>query len=170
MLMTWSNNMISKNKSVGARPTVEMMEEQIVELEKKIRSCGNRRKIQVCNLFGGTDVIIEFHETERTKHFLGSNQPYYINGVNYYSGRQVVITKDAKELSWLFKQIRDIIHSRIDYVSRYEFFGILAQTSNEFIRKFDDTQTSEQLLLHVLEVPKYWLYNLRENKKKACKN
>jgi hypothetical protein len=157
--------MIKKSKEISSRPAVEMVEGEIVEIERKIRSGENRRRMKVWQLWGGADVIIELQETERTRHFLGTNQPHYINGINYGSARQVVITKDARELSWLFEKMRDVFRSRIDYLSKYEFFGALAETSNEFIKKYDDTQTTEQLLLHVLETPKKWLNNIKETEK-----
>ena len=60
----------------------------------------------------------------------------------------------ARELSWLFYQLKSIFSERIDYLSKYDFYGMLAQSAIDQITKGDKPQDDKALLLAVLNKAK----------------
>lgn len=126
---------------------------RIKEINDLIESKQYKKKIQAERLFGGADVIIEYSDTDRTKAFL-KDQPVVIGMQETIPRRRVVLTKDANELSWVFFQLRDIFQKKIDYISKNDFFGLLAQSAIDFIKENNDKQTTEELLKTVLNTAK----------------
>lgn len=54
------------------------------------------------------------------------------------SRRRVVVTEHSKELSWLFEQLRDLFRGRMDYISKYDFFGTLVQAALDYQKLGND--------------------------------
>jgi hypothetical protein len=103
--------------------------------------------------WGGADVIIEARLDENTKRWLG-DQPYVISPQNTDPRRRAVITEYSKELSWLFYQLRDIFHGKLDYVSKYDFYSVLAQSAIDYLKNNEDLKDAKGLLIEVLNTAK----------------
>lgn len=69
---------------------------------------------------------------------------------SFYSQLRYVVTADAKELSWLFYQLRDIFSGLYDSTSKLEFFGRLANAALRYQRLSKDDENQRDLLLVVL--------------------
>jgi hypothetical protein len=119
-------------------------------LEKTIISGKYLNDINSIEEFGGADVIIACKMDEKIRHWLG-DQPIVISFQNTPPQRCVVITQYSRELSWLFYQLRDIFRGDIDYISKYDFFRLLAQSANEHIATHKDNMKCEELLLSVIK-------------------
>lgn len=99
------------------------------------------------HLWGGADVVITDAMTKDLELWQG-NPPIVIGaGKVEFAGRQVVCTKLAKELSYIFYELKDIFQEYIDYNNKYEFYGRLASaaraytgTSGRRFRKHPDTK------------------------------
>lgn len=127
----------------------ERINNELKNLEEKIISGDFVSEAQKARLWGGADVIIEKRMTPRTKRWLG-DQPLVISFQQFAPRRRAVITPYARELSWLFSQLRDIYSRQIDYISKYDFFGLTAQTAMDYHENNPETNCKE-LLLAVIE-------------------
>ncbi|HSQ89702.1 hypothetical protein, partial [Romboutsia sp.] len=56
-----------------------------------------------------------------------------------------------KELSWLFYQLKDIFAGELNYISKPVFYGMLAQTSIDYLEKNKEDVKYDQLLFSVLD-------------------
>ena len=65
--------------------------------------------------------------------------------------RRAVITEFSKELSWLFYQLKDIFAGELNYISKPVFYGMLAQTSIDYLEKNKEDVKCDQLLFSVLD-------------------
>ena len=106
--------------------------------------------------WGGADVMILGRMDQSSKDWVGT-QPIVISAQKLAPKRRVVVTKFSRELSWLFCQLRDIFSERIDYVSKYDFYGLLAQSAIEYLERNQGTETSTGLLIAVVEQAESWL-------------
>ena len=75
--------------------------------------------------WGGADVVITGLATEDQKKWL-ADQPIVIGGQKTAPRRRLVVTKYHGELSWVFRQLRDLFGGHIGYITKYDFYGILA--------------------------------------------
>lgn len=76
--------------------------------------------------WGGADVvIITGQATEDQKKWL-ADQPVVISGQKVAPRRWLVVTKYHQELSWIFNNLRDLFGGHIDYITKYDFYGTLA--------------------------------------------
>lgn len=107
--------------------------------------------------WGGADVIIAPEEDERIRDFLGG-QNVVISFQQFQPQRQVVITKFARELSWLFYQLKDCCSGTYDFSSKYDFFGLLALAARNHLEKNPQTDC-KSLLLAVLKQGEKWMEN-----------
>lgn len=64
---------------------------------------------------------------------------------------RVVITGCSKELGWLFYRLRDIFAGTTDFVSKYDFYGCLAQAAIDHIEINKGCKDCTQLLKTVLD-------------------
>jgi hypothetical protein len=65
------------------------------------------------------------------------------------------VTPFAGELSWLFESLRDAFGSSIDFQSKYEFYGRLADAADRYSASTPEiSQSAEGLLLTVLSEAK----------------
>lgn len=55
-------------------------------------------------------------------------------GAGFYPEPRLVITQIAPQLSWLFYRLRDVFSPHYDYVSKFEFFGRLANAALRYQR------------------------------------
>lgn len=105
--------------------------------------------------WGGADVILAIEEDERIRRFL-NGQNVVISFQQFQPQRQVVITRFARELSWLFYQLRDCCSGTYDYVSKYDFFGLLALAARKHLIENPETDC-KALLLAVLKQGEEWM-------------
>ena len=68
--------------------------------------------------WGGADVVISAHPAPAK------------SGEGFYPAPRFVVTPHVAELSWLFESLRDAFTSVIDYQSKYEFYGRLADAAD----------------------------------------
>ena len=106
--------------------------------------------------WGGADVLINTRLLKKHKEWLG-DQPLVLSFQSTLPMRRVVITKYAVELTWLFIQLRKLYYERIDSVSKYDFYGELAQKAIDVINETDTKCSVEELLFEVLRTSKIYI-------------
>ena len=87
--------------------------------------------------WSGANVVITYRQVNRASS-------------SFYSEPRYVVTDDAKELSWLFYQLRDIFAQLYDNKSKLEFFGRLANTALRYQSISKDDENQRDLLFAVL--------------------
>lgn len=87
--------------------------------------------------WGGANVVITSSQVNRASS-------------SFYSELRYVVTADAKELSWLLSQLRDIFSGLYDNTSKLEFFGRLANAALRYQRISKDYENQRDLLFAVL--------------------
>ena len=126
---------------------------KLEELQYRIQTEDISRNAISTNEWGGADVIIRSRLDNSAKKWLGS-QPLVISFQNTTPRRRVVITKYSKELSWLFEQLRTIFCGKIDCITKFDFYGLLAQSANDYLWDNKKTEDVKALLLTVLNASK----------------
>lgn len=106
--------------------------------------------------WGGADVLINTRLLKKHKEWLG-DQPLVLSFQSTLPMRRVVITKYAVELTWLFIQLRKLYYERIDSVSKYDFYGELAQKAIDVVNETDTKCSVEELLFEVLRTSKIYI-------------
>ena len=106
--------------------------------------------------WGGADVLINTRLLKKHKEWLG-DQPLVLSFQSTLPMRRVVITKYAVELTWLFIQLRNLYYERIDSVSKYDFYGELAQKAIDVVNETDNKCSVEELLFEVLRTSKIYI-------------
>ncbi|MCI0564353.1 MAG: hypothetical protein MN733_38260 [Nitrososphaera sp.] len=96
-----------------------------------------KEPIPTAEEWSGADVIVT------------SNQPR-AKGGGFYPDPRYVVAPNAKQLSWLFVQLRDIFSGLYDSASKVEFFGRLANAALRYQSKCKGTENSHDLLFAVL--------------------
>lgn len=114
-------------------PTISEVGSQLARLTKEIRTAGPRRAKK---LWGGAHVVILDAAPEPTRDGLGSEHRY-------------VTTDYALELSWLFERLRVEFDPMIDPVTKFEFYGRLANAANAY-KAAVDVQSARDLVDSVL--------------------
>ena len=123
---------------------------KISELKKHIETVDISWEARNTKEWGGADVIIKKSRDSNIDRWL-EDQPLSIGLQGNAPRRRAVITQHSKELSWLFYQLRDLYSEKIDYVSKYDFYGLLAQSANDYLANIDkNEQDAEGLLIAVL--------------------
>ena len=108
------------------------------------------------NVWSGADVIITEQVNDTHKAWLG-NQPLVISFQQFDAIKRLVVTQHAVELSWLFIQLRELYSGRLDHVSKYDFYGELAQKAIDIVNFTNDEISYEELLLAVLRQSKVYI-------------
>ena len=126
---------------------------KIEDLKCLIESVDISKEAKNVKEWGGADVIIKSRLDESSKEWL-EDQPIVISFQSTEPRRRAVITKYSKELSWLFYQLKFLFSEKIDYVSKYDFYGLLAQTAIEYLKISEEPRNSKGLLLAVLNQAK----------------
>ena len=106
--------------------------------------------------WGGADVLINTRLLKKHKDWLG-DQPLVLSFQTTLPMRRVVTTKYAVELTWLFIQLRKLYYERIDSVSKYDFYGELAQKAIDVVNETDNKCSVEELLFEVLRTSKIYI-------------
>jgi len=132
------------------------MLQRIDRIEKKVDSKSYIDEAASAKEWGGADVIISSHLSEDVKKWLG-DQSVVISFQESEPRRRAVITEFSKELSWLFDQLKNIFADRIDYTSKYDFYGLLAQSAIDYLKKNEENKDVKLLLLAVLNTSKRFL-------------
>ena len=113
-----------------------MMEQKIVkglvELKQKIQSGQFADEARAAKEWGGADVIISRRMTDRIKEWQG-DKSVVISFQETEPRRRAVITEYSKELSWLFYELKANFAGEIDHVSKYDFYGSLAQSALDYL-------------------------------------
>ena len=99
--------------------------------------------------WGGADVIIKKNLTDKKLTWL-IDQPEVLSLQESDPRRRVVITEYSKELSWLFYKLRDTFEDRFNKISKYDFYGFLAQTAMNYLDENDNKVNCGELLNVVL--------------------
>jgi hypothetical protein len=87
--------------------------------------------------WGGADVVIKA-------------QLHHKQGGSFYPQPRYVVTHSAKQLSWLFGQLRDIFGDLYDSASKIEFFGRLANAALRYQNRCNGNEKQYDLLVAVL--------------------
>lgn len=112
-----------------------MRQEEIEILREIINTKDVSIESQHTPFFGGADISIVTILPEKKETFLG--EPQY------------VVTKNAKELSWLIYKLKEMFSEDLDYLNKYPFYGRLAERANNSIQLNNDNLKT--LLLDVLD-------------------
>ncbi len=130
--------------------------ELLDHLEKRIQKGYYLGTLENIKLWGGADVIISEDVTPHIKKWLG-DQPIIISLQAFEPGRRAVITKYANALSWLFFELKYIFSSSINFITKYDFYGMLALSAQKYIEN-NENYEEQGLLIGVLDngARKYW--------------
>ena len=126
---------------------------QIEDLEQRIKTTDISMETRAVKEWGGADIVINRILDADTEKWL-RNQPLVISFQSTEPRRKAVITKYSKELSWLFYQLKNIFSDKIDDVSKYDVYGLLAQSAIDYLTDNEETQDAKGLLLAVLNTSK----------------
>ena len=124
--------------------------EKLDSLELKIESRNIVKEANSIMEWAGSDVIISNQLNDAIKEWFG-DQFAVITLEKTEPRRKAVITEFSKELSWLFYQLKDIFAGELNYISKPVFFGMLAQTSIDYLEMNKEDVKCDQLLFSVLD-------------------
>ena len=124
--------------------------EKLDSLELKIESRNIVKEANSIMEWAGSDVIISRQLNDSIKEWFG-DQFSEITLEKTEPRRRAVITEFSKELSWLFYQLKDIFAGELNYISKPVFYGMLAQTSIDYLEKNKEDVKCDQLLFSVLD-------------------
>ena len=79
------------------------------------------------------------NESANTKEFGGADVLICKKAPHIDTSKTIVETQFSKEISWLFEQMRDAYKGKYDYLSKFEFFGRMADAANSYIAEHGDT-------------------------------
>jgi hypothetical protein len=122
---------------------------QIGDLKQRIETTDISMEARDAEEWGGADVIIQQTLDADIEKWLG-DQPTVISLQSTEPRRRAVITKYSRELSWLFCELGDVFSEEIDYASKYDFYGLLAQSDIDYLANNKNSQDARGLLLAVL--------------------
>jgi hypothetical protein len=106
-----------------------------------------------CSEWGGADVIISSHMSEEIQVWLRDNR-LVISLQQSEPQRRAVITPCSRELSWLLEELRAAFAGIIDYASKYDFYGTLAQSAIDHLAARGNRAECSDLLMAVLDQAK----------------
>ena len=127
--------------------------DKLQELEKTVRSGKYKKEAGAVKEWGGADVIIKKELDDMTQCWL-VDQHLVISYQKTAPKKRAVITAYSQELSWLFYELKGIFQGKIDYISKYDFFGSLAQSALDYLDVHQDGGDCESLLFAVIETSK----------------
>ncbi|XHX76981.1 MAG: hypothetical protein RBJ76_21465 [Stenomitos frigidus ULC029] len=107
------------------------------ELLEKLSQKLISKQIPTSKEWGGADVVV-------------TSQRPNAEGAGFYPDPRYVVTPNAKQLSWLFYQLRDIFAGLYDGTSKIEFFGRLANAARRYQTKRGEKESQQDLLFAVL--------------------
>lgn len=129
---------------------------ELEKLKQRIQTEDIAKEASKIKEWGGADVIISNRLDKNTERWFGV-QPLVISPQVTEPRRRMIITEYSKELSWLFCELKKIFSGRIDDVSKYDFYGSLAQSALDYIEKNKENKELKKLLLVVLDKSKEFI-------------
>lgn len=96
------------------------------------------------------DVSVCIRENDSIVHWRKLPSKYISEYHNKQPHRRVVVTRFARELSWLFERLRGIHVNEIERRTNHDFYAELADTANLFIQQHQSAVTAATLLEAVL--------------------
>jgi hypothetical protein len=126
---------------------------ELERVEHRLQTEDISKRASTTKEWRGADVIITKRLDDHFEKWL-EDQPGVTSLQNTESRPKAVITEYSKELSWLFYKLRDIFSDRIDYVSKHDFYGSLAQSAIDYLKKNRESEDIKALLLSVLSTSK----------------
>jgi hypothetical protein len=130
-----------------------ILQKQIEELKRQIENDNFSVENENIDDWGGADVIITRKMNDDFKAWLG-DQPIVISSQKNMPRRRLVVTEYSKELTYLFYQLQKIFSEKIDYISKYDFYGSLAQSAIDYLKENENPQNPKELLIEVLNTAK----------------
>jgi len=129
------------------------IQRELDKLERQIHGGNISQKAVTTREWGGADVVICTELDEQLKKWVKESR-FVIRFQNIEPRRRVIITKYSKELSWLFNQLKCIFSEKIDCISKYDFYGLLAQSAINYLKDNKEKEDMKALLLVVLNTAK----------------
>jgi hypothetical protein len=129
---------------------------ELERVEERLQTEDISRKASTTREWRGADVIISKGLDNNFRKWL-TGQPLVISPQDTEPRRRAVITEYSKELSWLFYKLREIFSDRIDYTSKFDFYGSLAQSAIDYLGRNKESRDVKALLLTVLSTSKGFL-------------
>ncbi len=127
---------------------MQTLQQKLDMLQQEIEVMSVKQRFKLSREWGGADVIIACKKNDRTRNFL-EGQKVVVSFQKTEPQRRVVITQYAKELSWLFLRLGDVFQGHLDFMSKYDFYGLLAQSAIDYIEDNGD-ENCKALLCAVL--------------------
>ena len=126
------------------------MIKKLSQLEEKVRNADISKEADGTEEWGGADVVIAAQMTKEMEDWIGS-QPFVISFQKKVPRRRLVLTRYSRELSWLFFRLKDIFYDRLDYITKYDFYGLLAQAALDHLERNDGKADLKGMLVEVIE-------------------
>ena len=139
---------------------------ELERVENKIKN-KEYQNIESIDDWGGANVCISKEKTKDLTSWI-ANQPEEIYNLDFEAPdfvedkRRIVITSHVKELSWLFCELRDAFYDYIDFRTKFQFYGLLAQSANNKLKESPNCNCQD-LLNHVLNFGAWKYIKLNES-------
>lgn len=124
--------------------------DSLSDIQRQIDSGEVFQVAQFISEWGGADVIISDHLSDRIRRWLEDAPSLVLSAQSTVPQRRAVISEYAKELSWLFVQLREAFSGSLNYINKYDFYGRLAQTALDYIQDHGENTQCQGLLHAVL--------------------
>ena len=111
---------------------------------------------EVHDWHGANVTIVEVLD-EVTQDWLGTQPGVIISVQKTEPRRRAVVTNFSKEVRWLFYQLREMCSEYLDYVTKYDFYGTLAQSAMDYLDCHRGTESQTGLLTAVVEEAEKWV-------------
>ena len=140
--------------------------QKLEELEIEIKNKRYQSVVSIRN-WGGADVCISKEKTKQLTSWI-ARQPEKIYNLDFEAPdfvedkRRLIITPHVKELSWLFCELRDAFGDYIDFRTKFQFYGLLAQSANNKLKESPNCSCKE-LLNYVLNFGAWKYIKLNES-------
>lgn len=96
------------------------------------------------------DVIIRGRSDEATRRWV--RVPAQVQDFHHAEPkRRAVATRYAKELSWLFEELKEIHPGDVECISDHDFYGLLADVANLYLEEHKGGTTASRLLEAVMD-------------------
>ena len=123
--------------------------QELHRLQDRIAAPDFSTRVRRTRQWRGADVVITSRMTSELQAWL-DDQPIVLGAQKTIPRRRAVVTPYARELSWLFHQLRDCFRDHLDFTNKYDFFAILAQAALDYLDENKADTDATGLLLAVL--------------------
>lgn len=114
---------------------------ELAALQKEIQENDVTKLAENTELFGGAGISVEYEKP--------ANQED-----GFYPDPTFVVTRFAKELSWLIFRLQRIFENNLDFANKQSFYESLAAAANKAIK--EDKDNLQQILNNVLSAAREW--------------